>query len=50
MKTAKIWIVQTLCDFGLWVLSLGPKDDVDRENARMLREHWRRAEAQKRTA
>lgn len=30
-----------LCDFGLWILSLGPKDAEDRGIERELIEIWR---------
>ncbi len=47
MKRVKIWIVQTACNFGLYLLSLGPKDAEDIERGKRLIHYWRLAEDQK---
>jgi hypothetical protein len=30
-----------LCDFGLWIISLGPKDAEDRYNEKELIKNWK---------
>ncbi len=44
MKKLKIWIGQKLCDFGLWVYSLGPKDASDERDCEELRQYRQKFE------
>lgn len=48
MKLFKIRCAQALCDFGLWILGLGPKDVHDWDMYRKLIELWRELERKKR--
>lgn len=41
------WLGQSVCDFGLWILNLGPKDPIDREMYRELITHWKKFEARR---
>lgn len=41
MKKLKIKFVLAVIDFGLWIMSLGPQDDLDRINYNRLVEHWK---------
>lgn len=36
-------LIQKICDFGLWVLSLGPKGPEERQIERDLIQEWRKA-------
>ena len=47
MKKLRMRIVQRLCDFGLWIYSLGPKNEEDKLVVRDLIARWKEAESQK---
>jgi len=41
LKKAKARLGMALCDFGLWVLSLGPKHPAEQQAERDLIQLWR---------
>jgi len=43
MTKLKYRIVMKICDFGLWVLSLGPKSEYDKKYYNELMAYWRHA-------
>lgn len=47
MRRLKAIIGQKLCDLGLWILSLGPKDMEDKQMYRELILMWKHFEGMK---